>query len=259
MPRPILILIICFSFYELSAFSEEIEIYRSIDSIKSLEIDLLQINVQVHWLQQDAIVVRLVGEGAREFPHKIRYRKNSGVLSIGEELALGKRISDFWENRDMVKIDTPIELTMIIEIPQKIIDVPYRFKVLLGNLEIQGNGVKLRHSLYTETLRGFILVQDLYGLRLVAKSAHGNINLTNIAFWLVEIHNIYGNIDISWMKSTFKIFLRAGQLSGGATIDTQKYRLPLQLETVGIIGDSSQTHTAELELRTGYGRVNIVT
>ncbi|NIZ68680.1 DUF4097 family beta strand repeat-containing protein [Entomospira culicis] len=236
--------------------AEEVEIYRSREPIQSLEIDLLKVHLRISWVDGHQLGMRLVGDGAREFRHKVRYHKGSGVLSVGEELALGERASDLWENREVIKESPATNLTMYLEIPKTFRHVPYRFKVLMGDITLEGRGVELLQSLFLETLQGDIVVDRVRGRKVFAKSAHGALRLEQVAFDFVDLQTIYGDISLLWMTGG-RIFLRAGQLAGGATINGKRERLPKQLASVGSWGGASGQRLSEVEIRTGYGKIII--
>jgi hypothetical protein len=240
----------------LTAMAQEVEIYRSKEPITSLEVDLLHVALQVVWVNQAELSVVLSGDGAREFRHKIRYHSNSGVLEVAEELALGQRVSEFWDNRDTLKEQPVSNLVMVIQVPRTFTHIPYRFKVLAGSLSLHGQGILLQGSLSIETVQGAILVERLQGSKLQAKSAQGAIKLEQVGFSFVDLQTVHGDIEVAWAGHS-RIFLRVGQLAGGTSVNGKKERVGMQVASVGVFGQAKYPQMSELEIRTGYGRISL--
>ncbi|NIZ47028.1 DUF4097 family beta strand repeat-containing protein [Entomospira nematocerorum] len=259
--KKIVTVVVMFLGLAMTSYAEEWMMYQAQEDVVGIDVEILHANVEVVWSKQERVTVTLLGDSSRNFPLITEYRKTSSVLVVGESVALGKRISDFWNNKDMVSDKKLLPITIQIQIPKKM-QIPLRIKVLMGDIRIIGGGVTTKQSITLETLNGNIHVEDLQAVYIMAKSSKGDLQFKNIYAQFMQIASIYGNILVSWQKKRGAIFLRASQLAGKAMISQQSVSLPLQLESVGVIGavKSSMFFDSalpELEIQSGYGLIQI--
>ncbi|NIZ40468.1 DUF4097 family beta strand repeat-containing protein [Entomospira entomophila] len=256
-----MVMIMMFFQLTIIAYAEEWVMYQAQEAVVGIDVEILYANVEIIWSKQEQITVTLLGENSRTFPLTTEYRKNSSVLVIGESVALGKRISDFWNHKDVAKEKKLLPITVQIQIPKKM-QIPLRIKVLMGDIRVLGGGMTIKQSMTLETLNGNIHVDDLQAISLTAKSSKGNLHLAKIYAQFMQLSSVYGNITVLWQKKRGALFLRASQLAGKAMINQQSVSLPLQLEAIGVIGTTRNSlffdsALPELEVQSGYGFIQI--